>query len=311
MISSPIFLVGCVRSGTTLLRLMLDHHPRIAFDHEFEYAIDLIGPEGQFPPLDEFHEYLGVSRIFLDTHRTIDRELDFPSLIDSFLRQKRDEAGKDQVGATLHYAYERVLHVWPDARFVHIVRDGRDVSLSIAAYGWTGNAYSASDWWINAERSWDNLCREVPPERRVEVRFEELIEQPEAALGKVCQFLGLDYSSEMLSYPATTTYAEPSRRRADRWRTTDPETVALIEARIHVMLSKRNYEPSGLPLPAITIKDHRRLMLRSRIHQAKKRLEEQGMILFVADLMARRLGLRRLMRWVTFQLHTIERKQIQ
>lgn len=48
-ISKPVFLVGAERSGTTVLRLMLDHHPQIAFNNEFEYAVDLVSDEGKWP----------------------------------------------------------------------------------------------------------------------------------------------------------------------------------------------------------------------------------------------------------------------
>ncbi len=311
MITSPIFLVGCVRSGTTLLRLMLDHHPELAFDHEFEYAIDQIEGQGAYPPLDRFTANLSWDRIFLDSGYRIDPTLDFPELINSFLEQKRDRAGKDLVGATIHHHFEAVLAVWPDARFIHIVRDGRDVCLSIEAYGWTGNAYTASDWWIDAERSWENLCREVPPDRRVEVRFEELIEHPETTLASICQFLQLDYDAKMLGYPADTTYVEPSRRRTDRWRTADPETVALVEARVGTMLAKRSYEPSGLALPTITRGEHRRLLRHNRLFHARKRLKEQGSVLFFADLIARRLRWESLRRWTIVRLHAIERAHLQ
>ncbi len=311
MITSPIFLVGCVRSGTTLLRLMLDHHPNLAFDHEFEYAIDLVQPGGGYPSLDSFYSYLELHRIFLDSGRTIDRDLDFPELVDSFLRQKRDATGKDLVGATIHHDCERVLAIWPDARFIHLVRDGRDVSLSIEAYGWTGSAYAAADWWIDAERSWDDLCRDVPPERRVEVRFEELIEKPEESLTTICDFLELDYSPEMLTYPLHSTYAPPSRRRVEGWRKRDSETIALIESRAGTMLTKRNYDLSGLPLPTITRQEHRSLIRRSRINHARRRLKDRGLILFLADLISRRLNLPRLRRWAALQLHSIERSHFQ
>ncbi|MEL7520985.1 MAG: sulfotransferase, partial [Cyanobacteria bacterium J06553_1] len=50
-VAQPIFLVGAERSGTTLLRIMLDHHPQQAWCHEFEYAVDLLDESGGFPPL--------------------------------------------------------------------------------------------------------------------------------------------------------------------------------------------------------------------------------------------------------------------
>ena len=49
MIEEPIFLVGAERSGTTLMRLMLDSHPDVAFGEEFEFAVTHIGADGTFP----------------------------------------------------------------------------------------------------------------------------------------------------------------------------------------------------------------------------------------------------------------------
>ncbi|MEP0844220.1 MAG: sulfotransferase, partial [Phycisphaerae bacterium] len=63
MAKDPVFLVGAERSGTTLARLMLDHHPRIAWLNEFEYAVDLIGPQG-WPDVNAYCDYLETNRIF-------------------------------------------------------------------------------------------------------------------------------------------------------------------------------------------------------------------------------------------------------
>jgi len=64
-ITTPIFLVGAERSGTTLLRLMLDHHPKMAFNYEFEFAVDQIDAAGNWPNLPTYYEYLAYHRIFL------------------------------------------------------------------------------------------------------------------------------------------------------------------------------------------------------------------------------------------------------
>ena len=311
MVPRPVFLVGAVRSGTTLLRLMLDHHPELAFDHEFEYAIDRLGPDGRHPDLAAYHAYLRRCRIFQDTGYEVDRDLDYPHLVDSFLRQKQQRSGKGLVGATVHHDFGRVLEIWPDARFIHLVRDGRDVSLSIDAYGWTGTPYVATDWWLAAERAWDDLCRRVPRDRRVEIRFEDLIEHPEDALESICAFLDLDYADGMLSYPDDTTYAAPSRRRVDRWRQVDPETLALIEARMATMLARRGYELSGLPLPAITPTEHRQFRRRARWAHARKRLRDHGLVLFGLDALARRLHAGPLQDWIRPHLHAVERARLQ
>ncbi|MGB3558270.1 MAG: sulfotransferase, partial [Geitlerinemataceae cyanobacterium] len=53
-VGEPILLVGAERSGTTMLRLMLSHHPEIAWCNEFEYSVDLISDTQEFPKLDRY-----------------------------------------------------------------------------------------------------------------------------------------------------------------------------------------------------------------------------------------------------------------
>ncbi len=86
-IESPIFLVGSVRSGTTLLGDMLDHHPDVAFPGEFELAVDFMGPNGEIPDLAEYHAWLEVDRHFLGHGLQIDPSLDYPQLVRSLLGQ--------------------------------------------------------------------------------------------------------------------------------------------------------------------------------------------------------------------------------
>ena len=166
LVKKPIFLVGSERSGTTLTRLMLDHHPMIAFFFEFEYSILSMSDDGAWPDLGEYIAHLRNDRIFNHAQLSIDESLDFPHLVDSFLVQKRDRDHKPIVGATVHYHFDRLLKVWPDARFIHILRDGRDVARSIMEMGWAGNMYTAVNHWIHAERLWEEMCKTLPESRR-------------------------------------------------------------------------------------------------------------------------------------------------
>src|SRR5262245_48875713 len=75
MIVQPVFLVGSERSGTTLTRLMLDHHPQIAFFFEFEYAVDWMPDSGGWPDLDAYFNSLEMDRTFQMAELTIDRSL--------------------------------------------------------------------------------------------------------------------------------------------------------------------------------------------------------------------------------------------
>ena len=60
----PVFLVASERSGTTLMRLMLDGHPDITWCHEFSYVVGLMADDGSPPDLNTYHDYLEVDRVF-------------------------------------------------------------------------------------------------------------------------------------------------------------------------------------------------------------------------------------------------------
>jgi hypothetical protein len=291
LLTSPIFLVGSERSGTTLTRLMLDHHPMNAFFFEFGFAVEMMLDSEGWPDLGEYHDYLRANRIFNAANLVIADDLDYPHLIDSFLRQKRDRAGKPLVGATVHYDFDRLLRIWPGARFIHIVRDGRDVGRSTIEMGWAGNMYVAVDKWIKAELLWSGFCRELPEDRWIEIRFETLVSEPKATLSRVCAFLDIPYDPAMLEYPKHTTYDPPSTQPVGRWkRELSPEEIRLAEARIAEMLTERGYELSGHPPLRVTALIAKRLRLQSRYHCAMFRRSIFGTKLFLASALAGRLA---------------------
>ena len=75
MIEVPFFLIGAERSGTTLVRLLLDHHSKIAFQFEFELAVDCVSDNGDFPQVEKYIDWLDSNRIFHHSQYTIDRSL--------------------------------------------------------------------------------------------------------------------------------------------------------------------------------------------------------------------------------------------
>src|SRR5436305_748532 len=167
----PFFLIGSVRSGTTMLRLMLDHHPEIGCHFEFEYAIEQMTNAGDVPNVDEYREYLRHNRIFKLTKFHIDESLPYRDLVESFLLQKQKRDPKAVVGATIHYNFDRIRFLWPKARYIYLVRDGRDVAYSCMRQGWAGNLYNAVEFWMKAEASLRRLRYVVPEEQILEVRF--------------------------------------------------------------------------------------------------------------------------------------------
>jgi hypothetical protein len=63
----------------------------------------------------------------------------------------------------VHRHYDRLLRLWPEARFIHLVRDPRDVASSCIGMGWAGNVWTGVTRWIEAERLWDEVRGDLAP----------------------------------------------------------------------------------------------------------------------------------------------------
>jgi len=244
MMACPVFLVGAERSGTTAVRLMLDHHPLVGWVNEFEYVVDKVPDGVGWPDVESYVEWLETHRIFTAAELGIKEGLAYRELVDDFLRQWRERKGKRVVGATVHRHFDRLLRIWPEAKFLHIVRDGRDVAASNIRLGWAGNVWHGVDRWIEAERLWTRMRRELSSERYFEFRFEDLISEPEKWLGEICDFLGVERDcGAMLSYPEDTTYSYPDSRLLYQWKRKMPACdLEVLESRIGGMLTARGYE---------------------------------------------------------------------
>ena len=311
LVDEPVFLVGAERSGTTLLRLMLDHHPLIAFHFEFDFAVDMVGPDGELPPIGKYHEYITTHRVFLHSGAQIDSSLDYRRLVNSFLIQKRNRDRKTIVGATVHHAFDRLPMIWPHARYIHLVRDGRDVARSVIQMGWAGNTWFAVDRWIEAERAWDRLCRIVPEQRRIELRFEQLVTETESALDAICRFMGIEFNRQMLNYSQTTTYRPPEPSVIARWRELRDDQIQHAEAKIGEMLLERGYELSGLPRIEIGNWNLCLLKWHDWWRRGMFRLDRYGGVLFVADYLARHLQITPLVRRLNRKIDQIDNSHLQ
>lgn len=311
-IKQPVFLVGAERSGTTVLRLMLDHHPEIAFRQEFEFAVDRISENGQWPGLADYYDWLSMDRIFQASGFQIDPERDYPQLINSFLIQKRNRDGKSIVGATVHRHFDRLKWIWPDARFIHLIRDGRDVARSCIGMGWAGNVYTGIERWIGAERLWEKLKAGLDPADYIEIRFEDLIRDTRTVLDQVCRFMGTRYHDAMLDYTKKTTYEAPDPKLIEQWRRKQsPKEIQLVESRIADMLVDRGYPLSGLPRLTVTRHMRYRLLIQDRLAGWQFGIRRFGLFLILADNVTRRLGFSAPSRRIRKKIDTIAASHIQ
>ena len=207
-------IVGVPRSGTTLLRMMIDAHPEVAIPPEtgFLPALAQLDPssdsaEAAWQIITRIHTWPDFHLDAAALRGTFDRlaPLAPADAARAFYRAYAARHGKARWGdKTPGYSasIDRIAALLPEARFIHLIRDGRDVVVSVRALwfrpGDTVEA-CARDWAqrIGATRA---LGANVP--WYLEVRYEALVLQPENTLRTICEFLELPFQPSMLGYYA-------------------------------------------------------------------------------------------------------------
>jgi hypothetical protein len=206
-------IVSVGRSGTTLLRLMLDSHPELAVPPETgflpaiwerreeldaETLADLVVAAPQWP---DFHLDEAELRAALRALRPFSAAEGTRCFYRLYARRfgKRRWGDKTPVYGRHMPAIQDLL---PEARFLHLIRDGRDVALSLRPLWFAPgqDARTLAAHWrdgIEAARRDAPACRHY-----LEVRYEDLVAEPERVLARVCGFLDFAYTPEMLGYPA-------------------------------------------------------------------------------------------------------------
>jgi Sulfotransferase family len=209
------FIVGVGRSGTTLLRLMLDAHPDLAIPPETGFLLPFFASGQDRPTREEFLRQVTGFHTFPDAGLSAERfgrelaRLRWFSLARGtrlFYRLYAERHGKRRWGdKTPVYGQHlpAIRRLLPEARFLHLIRDGRDVALSLRER-WFAPSRDASD----LARHWrDQVAATRAAGARdlhyLEVRYEDLIFATRPTLERVAGFLDLPFRAEMERYTET------------------------------------------------------------------------------------------------------------
>jgi Sulfotransferase family len=281
-----VVILGVSRSGTTLLKAMLDRHPALAIPTESYFLPQLWDRHGDRPDVDVFVADVGrLSRVgewgvepYMVRER-LPEEPTFAEAIEAIYRSYADLRGKPRFGDKTPSYMQRldiVDRAFPDAQYVHLIRDGRDAALSFAAmrrrprFNWarprTVPGFAAQ--WRREVESARRFGRALDGDRYHELRYEELVTRPESAMRRVCVFLGLAFDTAVMQYHRAVEperlvdhprLAEPPTPGVRRWREDMPEAeLERFEAVAGDILSDLGYE-RGVPPPALPARARARL----------------------------------------------------
>lgn len=274
-----LFVVGCPRSGTTLLQRMLNCHPDLAVTNDTHFIPRVVKrwPLGSDPVLTpdlieavcRYHRFprLGIeNEVYFDI---ASRSRRYSELVGKLYQRVAEDHGKSLAGEkTPDYCRHipRLHSLFPHAKFVHIIRDGRDVALSLLDWAheskgpgrlglWKEEPVGLSAlWWRWQVESGYLDGGSLPSDLYLEVPYEGLVSEPRETLRRIVHFLGLPFAAEMEEYHKGRTRRDPELSAKKAWLPPTkglrnwrdqmaPSDVALFEAITGDLLVRLGYDP--------------------------------------------------------------------
>lgn len=271
------FVVGAGRSGKGLLRAMLDSHPDLAMVNRSNFLLTFALQRQRYEKPGGFDSDLFVDD-FIAFHRALQGmglEVDevqagvaemaprtLPEAVRALYRMHAAKQGKSRYGdKSVAYALrvQEISALLPETRFVHLIRDGRDAALAYldARYGPRQIDEGVQRWryrveWVRREG------QKLGADRYLELRYEDLLDDPETNLRRVCAFISLPFDPVMLRYferpaihvasaarPEDTHLVLPPTKGLIDWRSTlSAQDKAVADALAGDLLAKMGYERS-------------------------------------------------------------------
>lgn len=273
-----LFVVGCPRSGTTLLQRMLNNHPLLAVANDSHFIPRVVkdrsdGTDPDLTPdlVERVRSYKRFYRLELPNaavEAAARSSRTYSEFVGALYSEYGRLRGKPLAGEKTpdYVRYLPRLHaLFPWVRTVHIIRDGRDVALSTLEWAeeakgpgrfglWREEPVAVCAlWWRRQVETGRRASEKLAQDRYREVMYEDLISRPEASLRGLSEFLELPFSTQMLAYhegrvrhdpglSAKKAWLPPTQGLRD-WRDQLPERdVELFEALAGELLTSLGYE---------------------------------------------------------------------
>ncbi len=250
--SELVFVVGARRSGTYWLQRILASHPRVSGVPSETYLF----AEGVAPLLSRLHggarssPQVGV--VYAERAAVIDG---VRGLCDSVLGPYLQPGARLLVERTPdHVRHMRLIsELYPGARFIHIIRDGRDVARSLLAKSWGPDSVeAAASEWRDSVRA--GRAQAPSPARYRELRYEDLLARPDASIRSLFDWLGLGVDDAVIDQAlgeARTALSVDATRPAtesEKWRQVfGPRELAAFERAAGDLRAELGYEPASAP----------------------------------------------------------------
>jgi hypothetical protein len=221
--TEPFFIFGAPRSGTSLLSRMLDMHPRLAVPFEthifrhFGPLLPYYGDLSQAPSRQSLIDDILASPTIRYFEPPLERERvlaaaaapTFGVVVDAVMASWAAQQGKARWGEkTPMHAFDWTLigKSFPNARVIHLIRDGRDVAMSVkqARHG-PKTIYAAAQQWSRYLAQMRVIRASIAEDSFLEVSYEDLVREPRRVLRTICRFLEEDFCDEMLRFHERTT----------------------------------------------------------------------------------------------------------
>ncbi len=274
--TAPLFVLGVSRSGTTLLRVVLDRSPGIAIPDE-SFFIPLLarrhrGNVDRDGFLDDLSRLpvLAAWGLSLDNVAVCMRpEMRTGQAIAAIFEAHATNEGKPRWGdkTPMYMRHLSLLErLFPDAQYVHLIRDGRDAALSFLrmpegsftrTWAHPDTAAEFACLWRTEVAAARALGQRVGSARYLEIRYEDLVARPEFAIRGICEFASLPYEPAMLDYTSAVDVSEkPHQQRLLQpltpgvrdWRTQMAAAdISAFESIAEDLLAELGYQLAGPP----------------------------------------------------------------